>query len=80
MLQGDTWGSIMASLQVDAICKDVEKAGLGYKYKDKLEISTLALVDDIIGVTEAGYKARSGNPTSSNTDEVELISSKMFYL
>ena len=61
VLQGDTWGSIMASVQVDAICKDVEKAGLGYKYKDKLEISTLALVDDIIGVTEAGYKAAQMN-------------------
>ena len=31
VLQGDTWGSIMASVQVDAICKDVEKAGIGYK-------------------------------------------------
>ena len=57
VLQGDTWGSIMASVQVDAICKDVEKAGLGIKHKNSLEISTLALVDDIIGVSEAGYKA-----------------------
>ena len=57
VLQGDTWGSIMASVKVDAICKDVEKAGLGIKYKNSLEISTLALVDDIIGVSEAGYKA-----------------------
>ena len=32
---------------------NVEKASLGHKYKDKLEISTLALVDDNIGVTEA---------------------------
>ena len=61
VLQGDTWGSIMASVQVDAICKDVEKAGLGIKYKNSLEISILSLVDDIIGVTEAGYKAAQMN-------------------
>ena len=61
VLQGDTWGSIMASVQVDAICKDVEKARIGYKYKNMLEISALALVDDIIGVTEAGYKAAQMN-------------------
>ena len=40
---------------------NVEKASLGHKYNDKLELSTLALVDDIIGVTEAGYKAAQMN-------------------
>ena len=61
VLQGDTWSSIMASVQVDAICKDVEKAGLGFRYKNSLEISALALVDDIICVTEAGFKAAEMN-------------------
>ena len=54
VLQGDTWGSILAS---DSIGKSVEEAGLGYMYKDSLPISLLGLVDDIIGVTYAGYKA-----------------------
>ena len=57
VLQGDTWGSILASVQVDAIGKDVVEAGLGYQYKDILDISMLGLVDDAIGVTEAGFKA-----------------------
>ena len=61
VLQGDTFGSILASVQVDAIGKDVEEAGLGYLYKNTLPISMLGLVDDIIGVTEAGFKAAQMN-------------------
>ena len=49
VLQGDTWGSILASVQVDAIAKDVEEAGLGYRYKQSLEIGILGLVDDLEG-------------------------------
>ena len=40
VLQGDTFGSILASVQVDSIGKDVVNAGLGYQYKDSLDIST----------------------------------------
>ena len=61
VLQGDTFGSILASVQVDSIAKDVERAGYGYMYKDLLPVSLLALVDDMIGVTKAGYKAQQMN-------------------
>ena len=61
VLQGDTWGSILASVQVDAIAKECVLAGLGYNYKDRLPISLLGLVDDTIGVTEAGFKATQMN-------------------
>ena len=61
VLQGDTFGSILASVQVDSIAKDVEKAGYGYMYKEVLPISMLALVDDMIGVSKAGYKAQQMN-------------------
>ena len=61
VLQGDTFGSILASVQVDSIGKVVEEAGLGYRYKDTLPISLLGLVDDLIGVTEAGFKAAQLN-------------------
>ena len=57
VLQGDTFGSILASVQVDAIGKDVVETGLGYMYKNELSISLLGLVDDVIGITEAGFKA-----------------------
>ena len=61
VLQGDTFGSILASVQVDNICKSVESSGHGIKYKNVLDISVLALVDDMLGVTEPGYKAQQMN-------------------
>ena len=61
VLQGDTFGSILASVQVDSIGKEVEESGYGYKYKDVLTIGMLGLVDDIIGVTNAGYQAQQMN-------------------
>ena len=61
VLQGDTFGSILASVQVDSIGKELEDFGLGYKYKDTLAISMLGLVDDLIGVTNAGPEAHEMN-------------------
>ena len=61
VLQGDTWGSILASVQVDTIGKASQEAGYGIKYKDILPISLLGLVDDTIGVTEAGFRAQQMN-------------------
>ena len=58
VLQGDTFGSLLASVQVDTIAKDVEDGNVGYRYKDELPINILGLVDDIIGVSEAGFKAQ----------------------
>ena len=61
VLQGDTFGSILASVQVDSIVKKVDASDYGYMYQDKLPVSLLGLVDDMIGVTEAGYKAHQLN-------------------
>ena len=61
VLQGDTFGSILASVQVDSIGKEVMETDYGYKYKDTLTIGMLGLVDDMIGVTDAGYKAQQMN-------------------
>ena len=44
VLQGDTWGSIMASVQVDSIGKECVAEGHGYLYKDKLPVPFLGLV------------------------------------
>ena len=57
VLQGDTFGSILASVQVDSIGKEVMESDLGYLYKNKLPVALLGLVDDLIGVTDAGFKA-----------------------
>ena len=61
VLQGDTFGSLLASVQADRICQDVVKAGLGYRYKDSLSVSMLGLIDDIIGITPAGNQAQQIN-------------------
>ena len=61
VLQGDTWGSMLASVQVETIGKECQERGYGYKYKDSLKISMLGMVDDLIGITEAGYQAKQMN-------------------
>ena len=61
VLQGETWGSILASVQVDSIGKECIAAGHSYLYKHKLPVGFLGLVDDIIGVTEVGIKAQKLN-------------------
>ena len=68
VLQGDTFGSILASVQVDNICKSVVSSGYRYSYK-----GVLALVDDMIGVTKAGHEAHQMNAViNSKTAEKRL--------
>ena len=61
VLQGDTWGSILASVQVDKIGQDCMEAGYFYLFKNVLPVGFLGLVDDIVGIKEAGYKAHQLN-------------------
>ena len=70
VLQGDTFGSILASVQVDSIGKELEETNYGYMYKDELPVGMMALVDDLIGVTKAGYKAQQMN-TALNVKTAE---------
>ena len=61
VLQGDTFGSILASVQVDTIGQECMKAGHYYLYKDTLPVGFLGLVDNIVGISEAGYKSQQQN-------------------
>ena len=61
VLQGDTFGSLFASVQVDKIGQDCMQAGLSYMYKEILPVGFLGLVDDTVGITEAGFKASQLN-------------------
>ena len=61
VLQGDKWGSILASVQVYTIGKEIVRSGLGYQYTNVLPVSLLGLVDDIVGITEARYNAQQLN-------------------
>ena len=48
-------------VQVDTIGKECIAEGLGYIYKDSLQVGFLGLVDDIIGITTAGIEAQKMN-------------------
>ena len=61
VLQGDTWGSMLASVQVDSIGKECMEEGHSYLYKGRLPVGFLGMVDDIVGITEAGFKAQKMN-------------------
>ena len=61
VLQGETFSSLLASVQVDSIGKECAKTGLGYRYKNILPVEMLGLVDDTVCITEAGYKAQMMN-------------------
>ena len=61
VLQGDTFGSILASIQVDKIGTDCMDAGHYYLYKNILPVGFRGLVDDIVGITESGHEAQMLN-------------------
>ena len=58
VMQGDTWASAMASAQVDSFGKEMieEQPSYMYKYMGEVPIPILGMVDDLIGIAEAGYK------------------------
>ena len=60
-LQGDTWGTSMASVQVDQMGQEAMKRGHYYLYKDIVPIGVMGMVDDIMGVSEAGFKSQEMN-------------------
>ena len=60
--QGDPWGSIKCSVQIDTIGRESLEAGLEpFKYKNKVDIPALGMVDDILTISESGYKTTRMN-------------------
>ena len=55
VLQGDTWGPIMAANQVDTFGKQLikEEPEYIYKYKGYIPIGLLGMNDDLAGVSES---------------------------
>ena len=51
VLQGDTWGPIMASNQVDTFGKQLieEEPSFIYKYKGNVPVGVLGMIDDLAG-------------------------------
>ena len=55
--QGDPWGSMQCSVQVDTIGRDSLADELEpFKYKDQVQISALGMVDDVLTISESGHK------------------------
>ena len=63
VLQGDTWGPLMASNQVDTFGKIIleEKPSYLYKYKGYVPVGVLGMIDDVAGISESGVKAKQLN-------------------
>ena len=60
--QGDPWGSLQCSVQVDnigreSLSKDLEP----FKYKGEVEVPALGMVDDILTISESGFKTARMN-------------------
>ena len=60
--QGDPWGSMQCSEQIDSIGRDSLAKDLEpFKYKGDVEIPALGMVDNIWTVVESGYKTTRMN-------------------
>ena len=66
-MQGDTWATAIAASQVDSFGKEMINENLRYMYKylEEVPIPILGMVDDIIGVAEAGFKTQLLNAFSN---------------
>ena len=54
---GDPWGSIQCSAQMDGIGRESLKPELEpFIYKGEIEIPALGMVDDLLKLSESGYK------------------------
>jgi hypothetical protein len=57
VMQGDVLAPLTSSLQVDTMGKECLEEGKHlYLYKDKVPISALGMVDDVLTISESGYK------------------------
>ena len=75
VLQGDTWGPIMAANQVDTFGKEIleEEPEYIFKYKGYIPIGLLGMIDDLAGVSESGINAIQLNAfVNSKTAEKKL--------
>ena len=63
IMQGDTWAPAQASAQVDSFGKEmiIQEPNFMFKYKGEVSIPLLGQVDDLLGVSEVGFKAEQLN-------------------
>ena len=62
VIQGDVFGPMLCSKQVDIFGKEcLEEGKYTYLYKDEVQIPPLSMVDDVLCVSECGYKTAMVN-------------------
>ena len=62
VIQGDVFGPMLCSKQVDQFGKEcLEQEKYTYLYKGEVEIPPLSMVDDVICISECGYKTAMVN-------------------
>ena len=55
VLQGSVFGPIKCSVQMDTIGKEALQTGVGiFKYKDVVDVPSLAMIDDLLGMSACG--------------------------
>ena len=58
IIQGDVFGPMLCSKQVDSFGKEcLEEKKYTYLYRGKVEIPPLTMVDDVLCISECGYKS-----------------------
>ena len=80
IMQGDVFGPIQCSMSVDTYGKEclAEKKHC-YSYKGEVDVPPLAMVDDLLIITECGYKATMANSfinTKSNLKKLQFGTEK----
>ena len=61
-MQGDVLGPLVSNNMVDKhIGKRAFETGQIYMYKNKLKVPPLAMQDDLLGMSECGFKTRQIN-------------------
>ena len=62
ILQGDVFGPLYCSNQIDTFGKEcIEEKKYLYKYKNQVEIPPLGMVDDLVCISECGHKTTQMN-------------------
>ena len=60
--QGDVFGPLICSKQVDSFGKEcLNENKYTYMYKGEVEIPPLGMVDDLLCISECGYKTTTVN-------------------
>ena len=81
-MQGDVFGPIECSVQVDSFGKEcLEEDKYLYSYKDSVKIPILSMVDDALLVSECGYKSAMLNTfinTKTNIKKLQYGTAKCF--